>query len=106
MKKKEIASLLSQVVIFAGYNIQGFDVRFLKQFLGVNIPESQILDLCLCQSQKLTQLTGRRKVRLEEACNACGVKVTHKQKMNDKAEKYKSIEDFKKRIEERNGENL
>ena len=94
--KKEIASLLSQGVIFAGYNIQGFDVRFLKQFLDVEIPEAKILDLCLCQSQKLSELTGRRKVRLEEACNACGVKVTHKQRMNEKAEKYKSSEDFKK----------
>jgi hypothetical protein len=94
--KNEIASLLSQGVIFAGYNIKGFDVRFLKQFLGVEIPESNILDLCLCQSQKLTQLTGKNKPRLEDACRACGVKVTHKQRMNEKAKKYKSNEAFKK----------
>jgi metal-sulfur cluster biosynthetic enzyme len=94
--KREIESMLSQGVIFAGYNIKGFDVRFLKQFLDVEIPESNILDLCLCQSQKLTQLTGKTKVRLEEACEACGVKVTHKQRMNEKAKKYKSIEAFKK----------
>jgi hypothetical protein len=94
--KKEIESLLSQGVIFAGHNIRGFDVRFLKQFLGVEIPESNILDPCQCQSQKLTQLTGKSKPRLEEACAACGVKVTHKQRMNEKANKYKSIEAFKK----------
>jgi hypothetical protein len=94
--KKEIESLLSQGVIFAGHNIRGFDVRFLKQFLGVEIPESNILDPCQCQSQKLTQLTGKNKPRLEEACAACGVKVTHKQRMNEKANKYKSIEAFKK----------
>jgi len=35
-------------------------------------------------------------LRLEEACKACVVKVTHKQRMNEKAEKYQSIEDFKK----------
>ena len=94
--KKEIESLLSQGVIFAGHNIRGFDVRFLKQFLGVEIPESNILDPCQCQSQKLTQLTGKNKPRLEEACAAFGVKVTHKQRMNEEANKYKSIEVLKK----------
>ena len=91
--KKEIASLLSQGVIFSGYNIKGFDVRFLKQFLGVEIPEASILDLC--QSPKITQFTGKNKARLEEACAACGVKVTHKQRMNEKAKKYKSMEAHK-----------
>ena len=91
--KKEIASLLSQGVIFSGYNIKGFDIRFLKQFLGVEIPEANILDLC--QSPKITQFTGKNKARLEEACVACGVKVTHKQRMNDKAKKYKSMEAHK-----------
>ena len=42
--KKEIVSLLSKGVIFAGHNIRGFDVRFLKEFLGVEIPESNIHD--------------------------------------------------------------
>ena len=91
--KKEIASLLSQGVIFSGYNIKGFDVRFLKQFLGVEIPEASILDLC--QSPKITQFTGKNKARLEEACAACGVKVTHKQRMNEKAKKYKSMKAHK-----------
>jgi hypothetical protein len=94
--KKEIGSLLSQGVIFAGHNIKGFDVRFLKQFLGVEIPESNIHDFCQCQSEKLTRLTGKNKPRLEEACAAFGIKVAHKQRMNEKAIKYKSIEAFKK----------
>jgi hypothetical protein len=94
--KKEIESLLSQGVIFTGYNISNFDVRVLMQFLGVEIPQSNILDLCQCQPQKLTQLTGKNKPRLEEACVACGVKVTHKQRMNEKIKKYKSMEAHKK----------
>jgi len=94
--KKEIASLLSKGVIFAGHNIRGFDVRFLKEFLGVEIPESNIHDPCECQSQKMTRLTGKNHPKLEEACAAFGIKVTHKQKMNEKAIKHKSNEDFKK----------
>ena len=94
--KNEIASLLFQGVVFAGYNIKGFDIRFLREFLGVEIPEMNTLDLCLCQKQKLTKLTGRNRPRLEEVCEACGIRVTHKQRMKEKAKKYKSIEDVKK----------
>jgi hypothetical protein len=94
--KKEIASLLSRGVIFAGYNIIGFDVRFLKEFLDVEIPEMNTIDLCLCQKQRLTKLTGRNRPRLEEACKAFGIIVVHKHRMDEKAEKYKSIEDVKK----------
>ena len=90
--KKRIASLLSQGTIFAGYNVK-FDVRFLEQFLGIGIPESNILDLS--QSPKITQFTGKTKARLEEACVACGVEVTHKQRMNDRAQKYKSVQAHK-----------
>lgn len=94
--KKEIASLLAQGVTFAGYNIVGFDVRFLKEFMSVEIPESNLLDLCLRHKPQLSQLTGRNKPRLEEACSACGIVVNHKQRMNKQAEKYKTNEAFKK----------
>ncbi len=90
--KKEIDSLLSQGIIFAGHNIRGFDILFLKKFLGVEIPESKIHDPCECQSQKMTRLTGKNHPRLEEACAVFGIKVTHKLRMNEKAKKYKSIE--------------
>ncbi len=94
--KKEIASLLAQGVTFAGYNIVGFDVKFLKEFMNVEIPESNLLDLCIRQKPKLSQLTGRNKPRLEEACSACGVEVNHKQRMNELASKYKTNEAFQK----------
>jgi hypothetical protein len=93
--KKQITILLSQGAVFAGYNIKGFDAVMLKEFLGIEIPETNMLDLCLCQQQKLTQLTGRNKPRLEEACAACGVEATHKRRMNERAKSYKSIEAHK-----------
>ncbi len=94
--KKEIASLLSQECIFAGYNIKGFDIPLLKRFLKVEIPESNMLDLC--QTPRVTQLAknkNRRNLRLEEVCMEYGIEVTHKQKMNEKAEKYKARQDIK-----------
>jgi hypothetical protein len=94
MGEKEIASLLSQGVTFTGYNIKGFDAVMLKRFLRVEIPESKMLDLC--QSPKLTKITEKRKARLEEVCEKCGISVLHKLKMNKRAEKYEDREDIKK----------
>lgn len=92
--KKEIASLLAQGVVFVGYNLKGFDVPILKRFLGVEIPESNILDLCECP--KIPELTGKNKSRLEEVCSACGIDVTHKQRMKEKEKKFRSMEAHKK----------
>lgn len=93
--KKEIASLLGQGVTFAGYNIIGFDLRFLKEFMDVEIPNSNLLDLCMRHKPELSKLTGRNKPRLEEACSACGINVNHKKRMNELAEKYKTNDGFK-----------
>lgn len=95
MGKKRIASLLSQGVIFAGYNIKGFDTVMLKKFLGIEIPESKMLDLC--QSLRLTQLTNKKKARLEEVCRICGIDASHKSKMDKRAEKYKAQPHIMKR---------
>jgi superfamily II helicase len=72
--EKRIVSLLSQGVIFAGFKIKGFDIVMLKEFLGIEIPESKMLDLCL--SPRLIQFTNKSKMRMEEACkvNDCSEK--------------------------------
>jgi hypothetical protein len=92
--KKQIATLLSQGVVFAGFNIKGFDTVMLRKFLGIEIPESKMLDLC--QSPRLTQLINKRKARLEEVCRICGIDASHKPKMDKKAEKYKAQPDVMK----------
>lgn len=86
--KKRIASLLSQGVIFAGYNLNGFDTVMLRKFLGIEIPESRVLDLL--QSPRLKRLTSGKKTRLEEVCRLCGIEAGHKPKMDKRAEKYKA----------------
>lgn len=95
--EKRIASLLSQGVIFAGYNIKGFDIVMLKEFLGIEIPESKMLDLCL--SPRLIQFTNKSKMRMEEACKTCGVDASHKLKMNKRAEKFKAIQHIREKAE-------
>lgn len=91
--KKQIASLLSQGNIFSGYNILDFDVPLLKRFLGVEIPQSNLFDLC--QTPRVTEFKNRRLFSLEQVCGECGIEVTHKRKMNEKAEKYKNRQDIK-----------
>lgn len=86
--KKRIESLLSQGVTFAGYNIKGFDETMLKKFLGIEIPQSKVLELF--DNPRMIELRNRTKNwSMENACKDCGIEVTHKEKMNKRAEKYK-----------------
>lgn len=92
--KEQIASLLSQGYIFAGYYIKNFDIPILKKFLGVEIPESNIFDLS--QTPRVTELRNNKKLyKLEDVCMECGIEVNHKQKMNENAEKLKGRQDIK-----------
>jgi hypothetical protein len=76
-----------------GYNIRKFDVPILRQFLGVEIPESNVFDLS--QTPKIIELNKKKKFSLEDVCTECGINVIHKGKMNEKAEKYKNRQDIK-----------
>ena len=91
--KSRIAFLLSQGCTFVGYNIKGFDIPILKQFLDIKIPESNIFDLF--QTPKVVELKSKKKFKLEDICMACGIEANHKRKMNEKADKYKDRQDIK-----------
>ena len=91
--KKEIASLLSQRYIFAGYNIKRFDIPLLAQFLGIEIPDSNMLDLS--QDRRIIELCKRNHSwTMDSVCMNYGLGTQpHKQKMNKRAEKYGSRQD-------------
>lgn len=91
--KMRIASLLSQEYIFAGYNIKNFDIPILNRFLEIEIPESNMFDLS--HTPRVTELRRNRIFSLEDVCREFGIKANHKQKMNEKAEKYKARQDIK-----------
>jgi len=93
--KREITSLLSQGVTFAGYNID-FDVTMMKQFLGVEIPKSQTLDLChTSEIEEFHKITTDWS--LERACEKYYVNANHKRRMKEKAEQYKRREDIQEK---------
>jgi hypothetical protein len=98
--KSRISSLLSEGVVFAGYNVKGFDVPLLKKFLGVEIPDENLLELYETEKvAKLCQLKNRRTLKLEEVCEGLKIDARHKQEMNHEAEKYKTRPDIVKRAQ-------
>jgi uncharacterized protein YprB with RNaseH-like and TPR domain len=92
---KRIVSLLTNGNVLAGYNIKNFDVPILKQFLGIEIPESNLLDLI--RTPRVIELNKTKKYSLEDVCKECGIEADHKRKMDERAEKYKEREDIKHR---------
>jgi len=65
----------------------------LKQFLDIEIPNSNWLDIC--QTPEMAKFHQTNKDwTLECACGEWLVDATHKQKMNAKAEKYKTRQDI------------
>lgn len=94
--KKEIISLLAQGAVFVGYKID-YDVEMVKQFLGVEIPKAQTLDLC-----HTNQIEAFHKITkdwtLECACNKYHVNVDHKGKMSEKALQYKNRPEVQEKV--------
>jgi len=94
--KRRIESLLSQGVTFAGYNIKRFDTEMLKRFLGIEIPQSRMFELS--DTPRMIELHRKTKDwTMECACQDCGIEVTHKQRMNTRAEKYRAKKDIQEK---------
>lgn len=91
--KTKIELLLSQGHIFTGYNLKNFDLHFLKHFLAVEIPQSNMYDLS--DHPKIRAFRKNKIFSLEDVCKECGIAVTHKNKMNKKAESYKKRQDIR-----------
>lgn len=101
MAKERIVSLLAQRVIFTGYNIKGFDIPILKQFQGIEILDSSLLELSQTTAvSNLCLQKGRKSLRLEEICSHLGIDSSHKEEMNRKAEMYKTRPDVIAQAEE------
>ncbi len=89
--KSRIASLVREGNVLAGYNVKGFDILFLKQFLGVDIPNANVLEIMdMEEMAQLRNRLGKRYLRLEEACMEFGISPDHKRLMDKRAEPFKS----------------
>ncbi|MCX6648552.1 MAG: hypothetical protein NTV61_04090 [Candidatus Bathyarchaeota archaeon] len=98
--KSRISSLLSEGIVFAGYNVKGFDVPMLKEFLDIDIPNENLLELYETEKvATLCRLKNRRTLRLEEVCKGFDIDTSHKDEMNHEAEKYKMRPDIVKKAQ-------
>ena len=43
--KQDLLSMIENNKNFLGFNIRGFDIKFIKNFLGFEIPGSQIIEI-------------------------------------------------------------
>lgn len=87
--KKEIQSCIENKKQFTGFNIRDFDIPMIKKFLDVEIPSSQINEICEMEPVKqLKQKLGKRKISLFQVCNSVGIDAGHKQEMNQLAGKF------------------
>lgn len=85
-----VRMLVSQGYLFAGYNIKELEVPFLRRFLGVTIPEANVLDLRDMEGVKKLQLkTGKSTLELDEVCGEYGIAADHKRPMAEKADLIK-----------------
>lgn len=93
--KHRIHDLLDVGTLFSGYNIIGFDLPMLNQFLGIRIPEGNVYELCETSFVKgICSQKYRNTLRLEEICLHVGIKCRHKDEVNQKAEAYKNRPDL------------
>lgn len=87
---QRVKTLIGEGNVFAGYYLKGFDLPFLKQFLGVEIPEANTLEITEMDGvKKLQQRTGRRSYKVEDVCKEYGIPADHKRMMDERAEPFK-----------------
>jgi len=86
----QVRMLIKQGYVFAGYNVKGFEVPILKKYLGLTIPEVNVMDLRDMEGVKrLQQETGKKVLELKEVCSAYGILPDHRRPMDEKAELIK-----------------
>ena len=89
--QSRINSIVREGSVLAGYNVKGFDVPFLKQFLGIEIPDANILEIGdMAEMADIRKKLGKKYLRLEEACMEFGISPDHKWLMDKRAERFKN----------------
>lgn len=77
---------------FVGFNVRNFDVRFIKEFLQVDIPSSQIIDIGeMPNMQQIKQKMGKDYPRLVDVCDFLGIECSHKNIMDNYVQSFRDI---------------
>lgn len=90
--KKSLEKHIGYDTKFVGFNIRNFDVRFIKEFLEIEIPDSQIVDIGEMQKMRdVKQKMGKNWPRLVEICDFLGIECSHKNLMDSQSLKFRDL---------------
>ena len=90
--KKSLEEHIERGTKFVGFNIRNFDVRFIKEFLRVEIPVSQIVDIGEMQKTKDVKWEMKKDYpKLVEICDFLGIECSHKNLMDDQSIEFKNL---------------
>jgi len=77
---------------FVGFNVRNFDVRFIREFMDVDIPNSQIVDIGeLPKTNDIKQKMGKNWPKLVEICDFMKIECAHKNIMDEQSIKFKNL---------------
>jgi hypothetical protein len=86
---------------FVGFNVKNFDVRLIKEFMSIDIPNSQIVDIGeLPKTKEIKQQMKKNWPRLVELCDFMKIECSHKNLMDDNSQKFKDLPDVIKLAKE------
>lgn len=92
--KSTINSQIDDDFKFVGFNIRNFDVPLIKDFLGIEIPSAQILEIGeMPQMNKIRENLGKTRPRLVDICEHLGIECSHKNIMDDLSRKLQGRPD-------------
>jgi hypothetical protein len=95
-----VRRILDEGQVIAGYNLEGFDLKMLKQFMGLDIPQASVLEIGNVNGLWEKRKASRLSTRLEDICADFGISTEYKLSMNAKADKLKSRPEIRKRAYE------
>jgi len=99
--KRFLEGQIEQGTKFVGFNVRNFDVRFIREFMKVDIPNSQIVDIGeLKKTGDVKQKMGKQWPRLVEICDFLEIDCSHKNLMDDDSVKFKDLPDVIKLAKE------
>jgi hypothetical protein len=92
--KSNIKSQIRENYKFVGFNIKNFDTPLIKEFLGIEIPSGQILEIGeMPRMNTIREKLGKNRPRLFDICDYLGIECSHKNIMDSLALKLKSRPD-------------
>jgi len=88
--KQDLILMVENNKKFLGFNIRGFDAKFIKNFLEIEIPSSQIIEIGeMAAMDNIRGRLNKKRPRLVEVCNLLQIDCSHKMLMNERSSKFK-----------------